>query len=209
MIRCAILLSTCAYPHAPSRQSPEQRIPMYQKVIQQWLDLTSLPIFVIDSSGYSFPDIQPHERLHIEKFHLPQWIVDTNCSSFYEGYSIMHTFKTQLNNYDLVIKVTGRYFLPTLEQEINGLPKDVDIVYQHTQNPRIKWQNTEIFGFKPQLVHEIFEDFVYGKTSHKLIEHHLYDIHNKVKSAKAARLPLLGLLEPVKRGGDGMTMRHL
>jgi hypothetical protein len=109
-----------------------------------------------------------------------------------------------LNGFTHVIKVTGKYYLPSLERELLNITSSIDIVYQHTTD--VQWQNSEIFGFNVNLLGPIYDQFL-GNENSELMERGLYNIHQKL-GVESYRMPPLEVYEKVARA-DGSILSHL
>jgi hypothetical protein len=126
-----------------------------------------------------------------------------------EAYSIITACKSYIfDQFDVVVKVTGRYFVPALEANLASVPPDVGIIYQYSQNGEMGWQNSEIFGFSRNLVPSIFQPILDGTAEGDAMEKVIFNIHERLGVA-SYRLPLLPLPYPVQRGGDKMVMTEL
>ena len=190
----AILLTSCVRTNKPD----DPRMGYYMDSIKSWLNNTSLPIFIVESSNYTFPEFA-NTRLKVCSFNL----TDQRGPSQYEAKSIkyaMEYFKNDLKPYTHIMKVTGRYFL-NIE---NILPKlnNVDIILQSKHNPRIKWNNSEIFGFRigieNKFLDSILEDGFMEETIYKYANSHSFE-----------RLPPISNIKKIKRGGDSLIMDPL
>lgn len=151
---------------------------LYTNQILKYLNNTNLHIYVVESTGYTFPDIKPHPRLHIYTFKLPK----LGCSTLYEKksleYIISKLHETKDINYinaTYIMKITGRYYLDNLEYKLSKLKKS-DMYLQKRSNKKIKFQNSEYYIMRK----DIFNTFL-SSINTKLMEHHLYDMRGKYK----------------------------
>lgn len=183
-MKVAILLTTCVRTKGVKEY--------YLRAINRWLK-TSFPIFVVESSGYTFPEF---EELNICSFNLE----NEHSSSQYEAKSILYAlnfFKDQLADYTHIIKITGRYFLDLVEPF-----KDVDIILQSCKNDAIKWNNSEIFGFRKEHAEKILTPIL----EVGFMEEAIYKF---AKKHKFQRLKPIENYYKSKRGGDGLVVDPL
>ena len=194
-----ILLSTCAR----TSRSDDKRVEYYNRTIKEWIDTTSLPIFVIESSLYDFPDLpieyKTNPRLHLATFDLSQPLAST---SQYEARSILYAldhWKEEMESYTHVLKVTGRYVIPYIDSILEKVP-DVDMIFQHHHTE--KSYNTEIIGFRKTLIKEMIEPII----DLGLIEYHVASIS---KFYSWHRIDPVPNKYHVPRGGDGLVVDPL
>ena len=117
-----IVLTTTVYPQNKCfiyQSNYMERIKSYLKSIHQWIEHTLLPIIVVENSGYTFPELKKWEsdRFKIvsfdESIEAPH-LVNNNSKGVSELWSILY-IKKYLINFDFVIKITGRYFIPNFK----------------------------------------------------------------------------------------------
>lgn len=188
--RFCILLTTCVR----SSKKDDPRFSYYIKAISKWIQNTSLPIFIVESSNYSFPEF---DGTRVQKCTFD--LKNLNSSTQYESQSIlyaMNRFKDKMEQYTHVLKVTGRYYLPDIENILDNIP-DASLICQSSYSLFKGWQNSEIFGFKKELANDIFIKI--SKDGGPLMEKHLYDLTLKMIYT---RLPSIPNIDKVKRGGD-------
>ena len=191
----AILLTSCV--REPHNQSPS-RLSYYLRAIDSWLNKTNLPIFIVESSNYNFPEFN-NTRLKVCSFDLQ----NQASTSQYEAKSIlfaMEAFKEELKEYTHILKVTARYYIDC-ENLLTNL-ENVDLVLQGQVNHHIEWNNSEVFGFRNGLEHELLDPIL----NLGLMEHRIYNF-SKYHSHK--RLPPIKNVFRAPRGGDGMIIDPL
>lgn len=135
----------------------KDRIKIYEENIEKWLKDTNFDIYIVESSGYDFGDLVRRldsysNRLKIFVFTQENKIIN-NGPSIYEKNSlekIYNYYKSDFKNYDIIFKITGKYYLPDLENIIEYIPIDSEIILQY--NELTHGQNSEIVGFKPDLL---------------------------------------------------------
>jgi len=190
----AVLLTSCVRTANPL----DHRKEYYRRAIHDWLTKTNLPIFLVESSGYTFPEFQ-HSRLNLCSFNLE----NEPTSSHYEAKSILYAldhFKEQLLPYTHILKVTARYFFP-IEPILTQVPPYIEIVLQSTCSHVHAWNNSEIFGFKKGT-----EEFLKNISTSMLMEQVLYQFST---SHPTARFPPLENIYRVERGGDQRILNPL
>ena len=198
-MKFAILLTSCVR----NNNQDDLKMSYYLKAIDSWLNNTNLPIFIVESSGYTFPEFK-NTRLNVCSFDLQ----NEPSSSQYEAKSIlfaMGQFKEDLKEYTHILKVTARYYIDSntdrFENILSNL-EDVDIVLQSQVNHDIVWNNSEFFGFRNGLEHEILNHIL----QQGFMENAIY---NFSKNHTYARLSPMNNVYNVKRGGDGLIVNPL
>jgi hypothetical protein len=178
----------------------DNRREMYTKNIKHWLNDTNLDIYTVDSSG-KYLDIK-HPRLFQYSFKQDSAFIRYNVSVS-EKVSIEKALAYfDLSAYDLIFKVTGKYFLPEFESFVKYIPKDTSLILQSRMD-HARFQNTELVGFRkehfPIISNEITDTFGF--------EHSLYSAVEK-GNFTTYRLPELNILYKTKRG-DGWLLEYL
>jgi hypothetical protein len=194
-MKWAILLTSCV---RQNNNPNDDKLFYYRRSIKTWLEKTNLPIFIVESSGYSFPEFK-NTRLKVCTFNLQ----NQSSSSQYEAKSIlfaMETFKEEFKKYTHILKVTARYYVD-IERILPRLP-NVDIVLQSSVNHNIKCNNSEIFGFRNGLEYQILIPIL--KIG--LMENNIYKFS---QSHTHIRLPPLRNIYNTKRGGDSLIVNPL
>lgn len=145
------------------------RTPMYTDVINWWLNNSNFKIFVIDSYGRGFPHIT-NERVSVFSFDQSKYFSKSHNIGQYELFAlwkgILH-WGNLFNEYDYIIKLTGKYRLPSLVSQLNAVNNNTyDIILQHAGSHEVKWQNTECIGFNPKSIKPIIKYLYFeDKTS--------------------------------------------
>lgn len=195
-MRWCILLTSCVL-----RNFSRAKCQYYRQAINAWLQKTTLPIFIVESSGYKFEEFK-HTRLKIYTFNLSEPLAST---SQYEAQSILAAiayFTNDLKPYTHILKVTARYFVPNMPHILKSLVKPIDLVCQHLENPTIKHQNSEIFGIRKSLIPTLLETVRYKG----LMEHALFKAKNTYKYCV---LPPMKNYFKAARGGDNLCIDPL
>jgi len=105
-----------------------ERVQIYLKSIQQWLK-TNFHIVVVENSGYTFPELDEEKEIYKDRFEIitldetiePAHLRNHSCKGASEMFSIYYAFKTSKIISSFVIKVTGRFFIPELEEYLQEL----------------------------------------------------------------------------------------
>jgi hypothetical protein len=128
--------------------TPERR-DIYENRAKRWLDNTSIEIYTVDSSGELLFTSKKdktyfnHPRLHQYTFKQEgsQVMKDPSVAEKNSMIKAFRHFKKDFENYEIVFKITGKYFIPTFEKVVD-FPKNVDLVFQYRTDTQ--GQNTEV-----------------------------------------------------------------
>ncbi len=191
-VKVAILLTTCF-----RKNSEYKKNYYYNRALTMW-SITGLPVFVVESSNYSFNKFK-----HLNIKTCSTSILNEPSSTQYETKSIlfaMDFFKEELKDYTHILKITGRYFLD-IKSLLANIP-NVDLILQHNNNRRMRWNNSEVFGFRIGMEKKIFKQI----TEIGLFEQHIY---KESKKYSFIRLPPIPNIYRIRRGGDNKLLREL
>jgi len=191
-----ILLTTCVKRANASPEQTQEILNIYKRAIDRWLE-TDLPIIIVDSSDYEFKEYSG--RLNVCHFMCKE----TGSSSISEAESILYAMNnSDAKYYKNVVKITGRYYIEDFEDILANIG-DANIYVQHRKDDSIKWQNSEIFGFKSTLADEIFRPVI-DNSMH--MEKRLWEV---AEAASTTTFPPMPNVLKVKRGGDGLVVNPL
>lgn len=128
----------------------QKRLDIYLKNLKEWLS-TGLDIYTVDSSGIGIDNNHPL----LKNFKFSQQIPEIKENpSLTEKNSILRALDNfDFSSYDLVFKVTGKYFSDDFLEMIKYIPSDIDMVFQYQTNTH--GQNSEIVGISPTLIKSI------------------------------------------------------
>jgi hypothetical protein len=210
-----VLLTTCR-----NRTDPDSTLAheaLYKKQIVRWVEESQLPIFVVESSGIGFPELEKkYANLHV----ITMTITEKGSSSISEALSMLEAVK-RMEDYDIyqnrryIMKVTGRYFLKGAKKVIDKkLRVGADFYVQRHFNDTIHWQNSEYFGMKKDLIPELANNVLMNNT---LMEQSLYNItrHSPIAgnapASNQARFEFFGqgFENSQARGGDKLVINPL
>jgi hypothetical protein len=196
-MKLVILLTSCV---RSTLEDAELKMSYYLRAIDSWLNKTSLPIYIVESSGYNFPEFD-NTRLKVCTFDLQ----NEQSSSQYEAKSILYAmnhFREEFKEYTHVIKITARYFVDCEDIFLQMQDEDCDIILQSQVNHNIKWNNSELFGFRIGLEKSILEPIL----QKGFMEHTIYEF---ASTHSHIRFPPIENIYKVKRGGDGLIVNPL
>ena len=200
--RFVIILTTSVTPNIPGRlHNQSVRLHLYLESIHQWLDNTSLPIVVLDSSNYEFHEIK-HPNFKYYSFNLDR---KYGSQTHAEAYSIMKLYNSSmLLGCEYIFKVTGKYFLPNIDTMLDLVPFNTDIIHTRTIQPIA-------MGWKNELTPYLWEYLIEGNRGgledevYKFIYPGSKSVYNG-NNLTIFKLPLIKLLKPVQRNyGDWMS----
>jgi mannosyltransferase OCH1-like enzyme len=195
-----VLLTTCIKPILSRADAAAERLRAYTMSLSKWFDDTQdqgVPVFVVESSGTALPaDINPQVT---DVFRISQNPAHTSVTQT-EADSVLHAlakFQDAMQSYTHVLKVTGRYFIPNIDELLSGVP-DVDVVLQHTHS---KAENhTEVLGFRKSLAPTIFGGIPLGTP----IEAHVLHVIARDRLSTFRLAPIPNVLK-VKRGAGDLV----
>ena len=196
-----ILLTTCVNRQKDTLENYTKRIDMYRNTIARWLE-TGLPIFVIDSSNYTFDEFKD-TSLIVTYFMSEEY----DSSSVAEATSILYCLENcpEIKKYRNILKVTGRYSFSIPEKILSKIGNDSDLYIQNIVNNKIKWQNSEVFGFNRNIAKEIFQPIIDDRL---LMENRLWTVSHSGKY-NVLILPSMPNTRQIRRGGDNALLKAL
>ena len=191
------LLVTTFNENREERGGSPEREAMYKARVRWWLEHSSLDMYVVDSAGRCFPDLLPGkskdksgrvlECVGFDQEADPSYIArvrDGACvatagnrcplsSSFTEALAVNKTFEAfpELATRRLVLKLTGKYVLPGLETALMQIKNGTVAVVQSQHAHFGRWQNTELWGMRGDLVKSCIE----GMPTGQLMEQRVYE----------------------------------
>jgi hypothetical protein len=130
ILTCTVNRQTKIVERIPEGQSDEkERVETYIKSIKKWLYETSLPIIVVENSGYDFSELEFEKEMFKERFELvlfnettlqeAAYLKDNYSKGTHEVFSIYYAkCQSKLipqSACNFIIKVTGRFYIPELE----------------------------------------------------------------------------------------------
>jgi hypothetical protein len=132
---------------------------IYINTIKWWIENSNFDIYVVNSSGKFFDLDFDCDRLTIFTFNQDDYAIPGKSTTYYELLSIrkiLEYIPSILVKYTCIIKLTGKYRLPSLEKMIRKIPQNIDIIFQHIHIGKYS-QNTEVIGFKSDQILDIIK----------------------------------------------------
>jgi len=141
------------------------RTKMYEQRIRWWLSESTLPIYVVDSYNLPFSEGLMSIR-KFREYHFDQTqVLGTPPRGGSTGGEILSmkkafdVFKAEWAQYDYVVKITGKYVLPTLTSAFATVSKGSAFIVQSShydlQSSRPGWVGTECLGFDAKRMGEL------------------------------------------------------
>jgi hypothetical protein len=182
----------------------EKRQQMYSDVIHWWMTNSSFDIFIVDSSNNKFSD-DIESKCKVLHFDQSIHTKCTGSSTVLELLSLnqaFNTFQDDWKEYDYVIKLTGKYTLPKLQEVLKKsvVNQNNHLICQSKKSANM--QHTELVIFHSLHFKSILERM--GKLS-GLMESIISKVSKQIPSTN---LPRLDNTSKYKRGA-GDIMRYL
>ena len=202
----AILLTTTVHVHDTNylyQTKKEDRLQTYLASIHQWLT-TDLPIIVVENSGYTFPELKG-TRVEVITFdsnkdkefhHFLHSLVQLKGKGLYEIRSIRYACEHSklLKQCTHFMKVTGRYFIPSLQVILQALPYSTKAVRQHNAD------QCEVVGCRKDYIETIFDYLVMKDHT---FTHHVEDAYkHRISLIPHAVLPILSISQTQRGSYD-------
>ena len=139
--KVSIILTCSVYCHSKIKERNDivhddslERINTYTKSIKKWLYETSLPIIVVENSGYEFSELEFEKEMFKERFELvlfnenelkeASYLKDNYSKGTHEVFSIYYAKRQSKliaqSECNFIIKVTGRFFIPDFEKYLKN-----------------------------------------------------------------------------------------
>jgi hypothetical protein len=193
-------------------KNPDERKTIYLKSIRNWLNNSTFNIIVVENSGYSFPELKQElvkfrDRFEIISFKNPKSLKKEQSKGISELYAINYVYSKskiikQLDNDSMIIKITGRYYIPQLEKYLLQ-NNTFDIISQNNPN------NCEMIGCKKKYFNELFNQVIEKQFINKNPVH-IENVYEYRKSRYPNVLQsILFNIEPTKNGGYGVLRSTL
>ena len=184
-------------------KNADERKNIYLKSIKNWLYKTNFNIIVVENSGYSFPELKQElikfkNRFEIISKHI---ILNDSSKGIHEIYAINYAYNNSkliklLDENSIVIKVTGRYFIPQLEEYIGQ--NSFNIITQN--NPK----NCEMLGCKKKYFNNLFNMNIEKFMFFPVYIENVYFKRTSLFPKNEVLNSKLFQIEPTKNGGYGV-----
>jgi KaiC/GvpD/RAD55 family RecA-like ATPase len=149
----------------------QERAQVYIKKIKQWLYESKFRIVVVENTGYTFEELNEEKEIFKNRFQVISYVeseleeADFLKGNPYKGaseiFSIDYAYKTSwlCKNADFIIKITGRFFIPHLEEYLKQF--DVNQYDVLTQN---KTHRCEMLGCHKNHFSTIFDTLLINEN---------------------------------------------
>jgi len=198
-----LFLTTCYNREKYSDKDKLQIQGLYNNVIRDWLHNTQFPIAVVDSSGHTYPEFS-NTRLIVCSFIFRQ----NESSTISEANSILYALDNckELSNYEYLVKITGKYYIPFMEHILSSVQGDQDFYVQTRNTDNGQVQNSEVFGFRYRLGRELVTPLVTGESK-KIMEARLGELVQCGKYSYSRFPPMINFYSA--RRGDSSILSLL
>ena len=181
-----------------------ERLTVYLKSIRQWLDNTSFNIVVVDNSGHKYEELEEYKKKYGSRFEVVSFVENeleetmvlrkSASKGVSEIFAIHYAFKNSMlaKHSVFIIKITARYFIPDLEDYLQGF--DLNLYDCLTQNNR---DRCELVGSHSKNFDCIFE--VVNSDVNLHIETFYKDRTSRYKNILECKV---FEIEKTQRGGD-------
>ena len=231
-----LIILTCTvnvnyYKHFLYQTNPNDRIECYLKSIKQWLENTNIKICVIENSGYTFPELNDYKEVYSDRFEVItfnemenppelQHLIYNNSKGASEMYSIIYAYNNTKfkNSVKFIIKITGRYFVPMLEQfliEKNMSCNTIHVGIHHNDNMIIGLRQNndgrcEILGIHIKFFNMLFE-LCLSDEDGNFFPHVEYVYQNRYKLLNQDNILVCPIfeIEPTQMGGIETVVTNL
>ena len=231
-----LIILTCTvnvnyYKHFLYQTNPNDRIECYLKSIKQWLENTNIKICVIENSGYTFPELNEYKEKYSDRFEVItfnemenppelQHLIYNNSKGASEMYSIIYAYNNTKfkNSVKFIIKITGRYFVPMLEQfliEKNMSCNTIHVGIHHNDNMIIGLRQNndgrcEILGIHIKFFNMLFE-LCLSDEDGNFFPHVEYVYQNRYKLLNQDNILVCPIfeIEPTQMGGIETVVTNL
>jgi hypothetical protein len=146
------------------------RTRMYEKRLMWWLSNCTLPIYVVDSYNAPFSEhlksIRKFREYHFDQTSVlgpgPKTAYEKTRSEILSLKNAFQVFKDEWAHYDYVLKITGKYVLPTLPSAFATMSKGSAFIVQSDHydlsSSRPGWVGTECLGFDAKRMGELIAE---------------------------------------------------
>jgi len=170
---------------------------LYYNIVNRWLNNTSFDIYIVDSSNTGLQIIHP--RLYQYKFEQYDKFVTSNPSK----YEINSIFKIinhfNFEKYDMIIKITGKYFIPDFESYIKQIDS-ADLILQNRIDTH--GQNTELLAINYKIIHDFINQY---NDKYNSFENYVYSKKHKYNTYRFKAL----ILDAYTKRSDGSILKYL
>lgn len=191
------------------------RSQMYEKRLEWWLSQTTLPIYVVDSYNAPLAGNLTSFR-KFREHHFDQTLVlgtppagGSTPAEILSMKNAFEAFKDDWAHVDYVVKITGKYVLPTLTSALATVSKGSDFIVEFSNyNMQSPWVGTECLGFNAKRMGKLLAEI---EVQDPLpVESKVATLLRNQARYSHQRLPLMKIPEgyQIKRGA-GDTLGYL
>lgn len=149
------------------QRDSESRKQLYIKSVLQWLTKTNFKIILVENSGYTFDELNNEKNVYNDRFEVitftenslesAKYLKNNNSKGDSELFAINYAFNNSklIESSDFIIKITGRYFIPDLQDYL--LSNDLTKYDSLTQNCK---DRCEMVGSSYKNFNEIFNPII-------------------------------------------------
>lgn len=198
-----------------------ERKKMYKEIIKHWLNNTNLNIVVIENSGHKFEKFKKKFEKYSNRFEIitfdynkiPKSDLRTlnnyHDKGQHELYAIRYACSKSklISKSDFVIKITGRYYVPKLENIFKKHIKNSTDVIRQSEKMRGETNRCEIIGCSIKHIDYLFSFPAYNHPTHCESEY-CYRIKNSENLKNILDLPKMKLHKKTSMGA-GRLLSHL
>ena len=174
---------------------------LYKSNIKKWLK--DFDVFTVDSSNKIYKIPCSDHKLHTYSFDQGTGLSSNPSAA--EKRSLLKAcrhFKDKFKDYDIIFKITGKYYTPDLKKYISGKYTTIpDVIVQNNVNTY--GQNTEVIGFKARkmekIIYTMCKSYLELSLKNNIMKSGEYTVY---------RLPAMSIPNKVKRG-DGCILKYL
>tara|TARA_Y100000992_G_scaffold34564_1_gene19377 strand:- start:1434 stop:2090 length:657 start_codon:yes stop_codon:yes gene_type:complete len=214
-----IIILTCTVKifnvHKVFQSDSDERLKTYIDAITKWQN-TDFKIIIVDNSGYTFPEIQRNDNIHILSYMYNEidlekeynFLLNSNEKGHHEMISIYRAFNNIPThwNYSKILKLTGRYFIPNFKKYVDDIPENY---LYYIQNRDVM---CELYGGKKENVIELFKlpTIKYKRQISETIKKERIEeiINNSENKNIVYKFPRLDV-DPVIKGSRNTIMRKI
>jgi len=144
-----------------------ERLEIYLRSIKQWLSNTNFHIIVVDNNNYSYHELSKELEIYKNRFEIfyydekilkdTKYLLNQPTKGINEIYAINYAFENSklAQKSEFIIKVTGRYFLPDLENYLKTIDMtNIETIRQN--NPDF----CELVGCNKKHFYKIFNRYL-------------------------------------------------
>lgn len=197
--------------------NPLERIGSYTRSLSQWLNNTKLPIVVVENTGYTFEEWNSwkeeyKDRLEIITFREDEiekanYLRHNDSKGASEIFAIEYAYlhSKMISQYSFLIKITGRYFIPGLEQYLGDINFQKYIALNQND-----WNECQMVGVNILYFYEVFHPLLINKDGR--YDGHVENIYKErilaIMPEKIIRCPIFPI-DPTMGGGSSKIFTEI